>query len=107
MRVLLERTWFAPSSSVKVDKIRHMGGQRFKRGEHEFPDEWKSILPPSAIILSGPAEPETPVDESMLHRELDMERASQEAFDQLNDEAVASLQAVKETKRGPGRPRKN
>lgn len=100
MRVKLTANWFAPTEIVKVDKIRSMGGQRFKKGEHEFPDEWKDVLPKSAIILVGPVEKESPVpNKEPSLKDFDQDRAASNETQRVNNEVHDRLKKA-------GRPKK-
>ena len=100
MRVKLVATWFAPTEPVHVDKLRSMSGQRFKQGEHTFPDEWKGILPSSAVILEGPVEKTSPIpEEKPSLKDFDEERQASNQVQKVNNEVHDRL-------RKAGRPKK-
>jgi len=56
MKVRFKRTWFAPSNVQRPDKLRSISGQRFQKGEHEVPEEYKDHLPGDAVIVLSSGE---------------------------------------------------
>ena len=58
MKVILKRSWFAPSDSRRLDALRSVSGQRFRKGENEIPDEFRSLLPSDAVIVGEPSRKE-------------------------------------------------
>tara|TARA_R100000781_G_scaffold87375_2_gene53767 strand:- start:13121 stop:13450 length:330 start_codon:yes stop_codon:yes gene_type:complete len=105
-RVLLRRTWFAPTDVVKVDRLRTMAGHRFRRGEQDIPEEYMDYIPSDAEVLdeNAPAAPATPVEET--------EHAHEESIADASDDIEtkqalfrAELEAEAKPKKR-GRPRK-
>jgi hypothetical protein len=115
-RVILRRTWFAPTEHVKVDRLRTMAGRRYRRGEHDIPEEFMEFLPSDAQVLDAetPAAPEVEVeddDEEETLADYDEERAAAEAMPEPDEiEAKrAAFEAELEAEEKPkkrGRPRK-
>jgi len=111
-RVILRRTWFAPTDYVKVDRLRTMAGQRFRRGEHDIPQEYMDFLPSDAEVLDEhtKAAPATPVEETLSDNET--ENAHVESISDASEDIQAkraSFQAELEAEAKPkkrGRPRK-
>jgi|TARA_R110000744_G_scaffold28780_1_gene69038 hypothetical protein len=111
-RVIFRRTWFAPTEHVKVDRLRTMAGRRYRRGEHDIPEEFMEFLPSDAQVLDAetPAAPEVEDDEETL-ADYDEERAAAEAIPEPDEiEAKrAAFKAELEAEEAPkkrGRPRK-
>lgn len=113
-RVIFRRTWFAPTEHVKVDRLRTMAGRRYRRGEHDIPEEFMEFLPSDAQVLDAetPAAPEVEDDdEEETLADYDEERAAAEAMPEPDEiEAKrAAFKAELEAEEAPkkrGRPRK-
>lgn len=104
MRVLLKNTWFAPTAIRNLGPLRSTSGRRYRKGEHEMPEELRGFLPPHAEILSDTKHPvvyeeESPDTFSEFNemRSLDIERAASDDEARIREEA---------DKRRPGRPKK-
>lgn len=99
MLVKFIHTWFAPSVPRQVDKIRIICGQRFKEGVHEVSEEYRDILPKTAIIVD-----EAPViarQQELTLQEADVDRAaSNEEMKQheLAQKRLESLAHAREVK---------
>lgn len=95
MQVILKRNWFSPRG-----RFRFKG----KGTSQEVPDSLREYLPSDAVVVEKKTEPkaEKVVDTFSEHnklREMDIERAAGHAEDTAREQA-------EETKRRPGRPKK-
>ena len=89
MRVKLKRTWFAPSDVRHPNKLFSMSGGRYKRGEHEIPDEYKAFLPSDALIILEPDQAVKVDSPEMTLKDFDEARTAAEETDKA--EAQANL----------------
>lgn len=96
MLVKFLSTWFAPSETVVVDKIRKVSGQRFRKGVHEVPDELKGFLPSTAKVVKEKEEPVKETVESTDLKDYDGERKAMDEFVAKAEKAEEAAKSLKE-----------
>jgi len=96
MLVKFLSTWFAPSETVVVDKIRKVSGQRFRKGVHEVPDELKGFLPSTAKVVKEKEEPVKETVESTDLKDYDGERKAADEFVAKAEKAEEAAKSLKE-----------
>ena len=87
MKVLLQRTWFAPMKSVKANKVYTVGGQRFKKGEQDIPAELIDFLPHDAVILDKKAKDPKPAAPAPSLKDFDDTRKAVEIEAEVREKA--------------------
>lgn len=89
MLIRTKRPWFTPDTSGTTS-LKYVGknqrpttrGSLLPTGEHEVPDEWKSILPSDAVVIDDYSEDEPEEDlhaASFVHQPLSIEAITAKA----------------------------
>jgi hypothetical protein len=98
MRVKFVNEWFGPTDVRAPNEMQSISGQRFRKGVHTVPEALRKYLPKSAVIID---KEESDIPKHVTMADMDVERASGDAF--AKAEAVAekrrqALQKAREAK---------
>jgi hypothetical protein len=95
MLVKLKNSWFASTPRVTLNPVFSTVGRRYKAGVHEMPEEYRDILPSTAVVLDEPPVEEVKPEPVSL-KDFDDVRAAGNAVDEVVEKAEKAAAAPKE-----------